>query len=151
MSEHTQCPAGHECANVVRLNGELRVVQESSRRDVEHLNGFCQDMRAAIAAMPDRVTAAIRDERAASNKEFARGSEHFKTLYDRTTTLEKIATSIEAYIRSDEFKTIKALPERLTGMDKRITLLTYAVIIFGLGEIGKVIAWLAPVIGRMVP
>jgi hypothetical protein len=81
-----------------------------------------QDLRAQLSELPRQVTQAIRAERESVGGKLTRGEGHFDEIF-----------------------------RRLNRIEKQILAMWVLVVVIGLGEAGKVIAWLAPIVKGMIP
>jgi hypothetical protein len=109
-------------AGIEQLRGDLREAIANLSGRINVASGKIEDMRGALATLPREVTDAIRAERGIVSGRLQRGEDHFDEIF-----------------------------RRIGRMEKQILVMLVLVTVIGLGEAGKVIAWLAPIVRGIIP
>ena len=118
----TQCPKGEYCVNLAEVREALGKSWAELHGSQAAIQDKVEDLRREVSAMPRQVTEALRDEGSRVAARLVRGEGHFDEIF-----------------------------RRLGQAEKQRIILWVLIIVLGLGEIGKLVAWAAPIFGKAFP
>ena len=143
MTDYGHCRPGEPCVNVAEIKTVLTKQDAEHGGDVKLLASKIEDLRDALSALPKSIADAIRFERESIEKEFRRGSDHFTRIYERIELGEKQAVEMKL----EREKRYASIQERFDKMRYQMLTLWVLIAVIGLGETGKLVAWLVNLIG----